>query len=70
MTHDAPVRLTKMEEGGFLAERVLTVRILRVCVCCLIAQVHSGCRCRSHSAAKRVEAKDAHVNSFNAVLVI
>lgn len=49
-----------MEEGEFSA----------VCVRCLIAQVHSGCRCRSKSAAKCVEAKDTHVNSFNAVLFI
>lgn len=36
---------------------------------CLMAQVHSGCRCRSRSAAKCVESKDACVNSFHLVSV-
>jgi len=37
-----------------------------VCVGCSIAQVHNGCRCRSRSAAKCMEAS---VNSFDVIFI-
>lgn len=35
------------------------MKLVSVCVSCLIAQVHNGCRCRPRSAAKCLEATSA-----------